>query len=146
MRSELMADVREIPEADFRAKRSVIATIQDGLSAFNQENSPDPAARHLVLYTAEDDLVTGGLIGRIARDWLRVDTLWVAKASRGQGLGKALLLKAEHIARFEGCHSARLDTYSFQAHDFYQQFGYEEFARLDELKNGDTQYFLKKRL
>jgi hypothetical protein len=34
-------------------------------------------------------------------------------------------------ARERGCHSAWLDTFSFQARGFYEKRGYEEFGQLD---------------
>ena len=141
-----MARLREIHEKDFRENRKILSAIQDGLSRYNHATSPDPDARHIALCIEEGEDVIGGLIGRISRNWLRIDTLWVDESYRGAGYGKDLLLKAEDVARSEGCHSARLDTYSFQSHRFYNRFGYEEFARLDALKNGDTHFFLKKRL
>ncbi|MEJ2238126.1 MAG: GNAT family N-acetyltransferase [Gemmatimonadales bacterium] len=141
-----MTKLREIPTKDFRENRETLAAIQDGLSRYNQAKSPDPTARDIALCVEEGNEVVGGLIGRISRCWLRIDTLWVDERYRGLGLGKDLMMRAEALARSEGCHSARLDTYSFQSHGFYHQLGYEEFARLEGLKNGDTHYFLKKRL
>jgi hypothetical protein len=42
------------------------------------------------------------------------------------------LALAEARAVALGCHSARLDTFSFQAPDFYRKFGWEVFATLDQ--------------
>ena len=39
--------------------------------------------------------------------------------------------RAEALARERGCHSAWLDTFSFQARGFYEKLGYQEFGRLD---------------
>jgi hypothetical protein len=37
--------------------------------------------------------------------------------------------EAERHGRDLGCHSAWLETFSFQAPDFYRRLGYHEFAR-----------------
>jgi hypothetical protein len=36
--------------------------------------------------------------------------------------------RAEVHARERGCHSAWLDTFSFQARGFYEKLGYDEFG------------------
>jgi len=48
---------------------------------------------------------------------------WTAR--RGRGVGRELMDRAEIRAREGGCHSAWLDTFSFQARGFYEKLGYE---------------------
>lgn len=50
---------------------------------------------------------------------------------RRSGIGSRLIAAAERHAVEFGCHSAWVDTFSFQAPNFYPRFGYREFARLD---------------
>ena len=64
---------------------------------------------------------------------------------RHRGIGQMLLAEAERHAVEFGCHSAWLDTFSFQGPDFYPKFGYQEFARLDYPPD-HQRIFLKKRL
>lgn len=44
-----------------------------------------------------------------------------------------------------GCHSASVDTFSFQGPQFYPRFGYVVFGTLD-YPPGHTRIFFKKRL
>jgi hypothetical protein len=53
--------------------------------------------------------------------------------------------QAEGRARERGCHSAWLDTFSFQARGFYEKLGYEEFGRL-EYPPDHYRHFMRKRL
>jgi hypothetical protein len=55
------------------------------------------------------------------------------------------MAQAERHALDLGCHSAWLDTLSFQAPEFYPKLGYREFARLDYPPD-QQRIFLKKRL
>ena len=63
--------------------------------------------------------------------WLFVEYLWVSEELRSKGVGRELMGRAEALAIERGCHSAWLDTFSFQARGFYEKLGYEEFGRLD---------------
>jgi ribosomal protein S18 acetylase RimI-like enzyme len=64
---------------------------------------------------------------------------------RGQGIGRDLMARAEQRAIALGCHSAWLDTFSFQAPRFYQKLGYEVFGVLDYPPK-HKRFFLQKRL
>ena len=92
-----------------------------------------------------DGRVEAGLDGLIEAGWLFVDNLWVAEALRGRGVGTTLMREAERVAVERGCHSAFLDTFSFQAPGFYQKLGYEIFATLDYPPR-HKRHFLKRRL
>ena len=65
--------------------------------------------------------VVGGLAGTTVWGWLQVTMLWVDEAARGQGHGAALMRAAEAEAVRRGCHHARLDTFDFQAREFYER-------------------------
>jgi hypothetical protein len=62
-----------------------------------------------------------------------------------RGVGRELMAAAETRARKRGCHSAWLDTFSFQARGFYEKLGYEEFGRLD-YPPAHHRHFMRKRL
>jgi ribosomal protein S18 acetylase RimI-like enzyme len=52
---------------------------------------------------------------------LYIDVLWVKEESRGDGYGSALLEEMEKIAKEKGCKLVHLDTFDFQAKDFYER-------------------------
>lgn len=88
----------------------------------------------------------GGLLGYLWSDWLFVSILWVDEALRGQGHATRLMDAAEDYARQRGCHSAHLDTHTWQARPFYEKRGYEVFATLDNFPPGHQKFFLRKSL
>jgi hypothetical protein len=53
--------------------------------------------------------------------------------------------QAEQRAIAFGCHSAYVDTFSFQGPDFYPRFGYTVFGTLDYPPE-HKRFFLQKRL
>jgi len=53
---------------------------------------------------------------------------------------------AEAEARADGCRYVHLDSHSFQAPDFYEKLGYEEFGRLSDSPLDHEQVLLWKHL
>lgn len=86
-----------------------------------------------------------GLIGETHGNWLTVKYLWVSEDLRGQHIGTDILEQAENIARERGCHDCFLDTFSFQAPQFYKKLGYTEVFTLEDYPiTGKRHYFTKK--
>ena len=61
-----------------------------------------------------------------------------------RGLARDLVLKAESIARERGCCGSWVDTFTFQAPDFYLRLGYEKFGELPRYPAGQSRLFLRK--
>ena len=76
---------------------------------------------------------------------MRVAVRKISDILRGRGVGRELMDRAEVRARERGCHSAWLDTFSFQARGFYEKLGYEEFGQLDYPPD-HHRHFMQKRL
>lgn len=89
--------------------------------------------------------VLGGLTGHIWGGWLHVNFLWVSEALRGQHFGTQLMDAAETLAQQRGAFGACLETFTFQAPDFYAKRGYTVFGRIDDYPPGFSKLFLSKR-
>lgn len=120
--------------------------IAAGIMAHNVAHTGQAHGQQLTVLARQQQTVVGGLWGEVFWDWLKVELLWVHEAQRGQGLGHHLLRCAEEEARREGAHAAHLDTFSFQALEFYQKQGYQIFGQLPDFPAGHTRYFLQKTL
>lgn len=95
---------------------------------------------------APDQTVAGGLIGETHWGWFYIDLLFVREDLRGQGYGHRLLTLAEERARACGATHAYLDTFSFQAPEFYRHHGYEEYGTLDDFPPGHRRHWMRKEL
>jgi ribosomal protein S18 acetylase RimI-like enzyme len=117
------------------------------LRAYNRSRAPQEPPRRLLL-SIEDDAgeLIAGLYGYLSYSWLFVEVLWVAEKSRKCGHGTRLLDQAEEFAREHGCHSAWLDTFSFQGPGFYEKQGYTLFGELPNYPGEHRRFFLWKRL
>ncbi|MFD9001951.1 GNAT family N-acetyltransferase [Streptomyces sp. NPDC059582] len=109
-----------------------------------------PDERELPLHIWASDTagdLAGGLVGHTWTAWLHVTYLWVDERHRGTGLGSLLLERAERIAREQrACRSARVETWDFQAPEFYRKRGYEVVCVIPDYPPGITEYTLTKRL
>ena len=93
----------------------------------------------------------GNVVGGIYADlyhWniLYICILFVAEAHRNKNLGSILLTQVEEKARSMGSTLSHVETYDFQAKDFYIKQGYEICGVLDDCPPGHKRYYLKKNL
>ncbi|WP_435921403.1 GNAT family N-acetyltransferase [Paenibacillus sp. DYY-L-2] len=100
---------------------------------------------NLCLKNENGDIIAG-LNSAVCWNWMEVDILWVEENCRKQGLGKRLLEEAENIAKSKNCTFVKLNTFSFQAPDFYKKYGYREMAKIENAPLGSNHYYLKKDL
>jgi GNAT superfamily N-acetyltransferase len=121
--------------------------IGQGIREYNTQQVGDDSYQSLcfVLHAPDQETV-GGVIGATYWGWLHIDLLWLEAELRGCGYGHQLLTVAEREARKRGVTHAYLDTFSFQALDFYRQHGYQVFGELEGFPAGHQRYFLAKQL
>lgn len=121
--------------------------IGGGITNYNKQHAGDDKGKNLcfVIRGPAQDII-GGVIGSTYWNWLSVDLMWIEESYRGLGYGKRLLAKAEEEARKRGAKYAYLDTFSFQAPGFYENYGYEVFGELQNFPPGHQRYFMKKQL
>jgi GNAT superfamily N-acetyltransferase len=138
----------EQPELVFEPHNdAAFAFVRDRLSLYNAGATGRSDFYNVNIFLkGEKGEILGGLLGYVWSDWLYVSILWVDDALRGKGNATRLMDAAEDYARQRGCHSASLDTHSFQARPFYEKRGYELFGTLDDYPKGHKKFFLKKRL
>lgn len=103
-------------------------------------------ATFAVFLRNKNGVVLGGVLAKTGRGWLHINTLWVDPSMRGQGYGTQLMAAAEAEAIQRGCHSAYLDTFSFQARPFYERCGYKVFGTLEDFPAGHQRFFMRKSL
>lgn len=91
--------------------------------------------------------IIAGIVARMyCWNCVYVDTLWVSENHRKNGLGTKLLELVEQEAKDKGADMIHLDTFDFQAKEFYQKLGYEIFGELKDCPKRHSRYYLKKEL
>ncbi|MGG7177374.1 GNAT family N-acetyltransferase [Clostridium paraputrificum] len=110
---------------------------------FSKIEDKEPKELGIFLEDKEGSKVAG-LIGETHGNWLEIEYLWVDEENRGQNIGRELMKKAETIGRERGCRFVFLNTFSFQAPEFYVKLGYEEkFVQNEYPRTGKRHYYTK---
>ena len=137
----LNIEIAETPTPDERE------FILQQLLKFNSQRAGEANYKPLTIFLREaDENLVGGLLGATYWQWLYVDLFWIHESWRKQGYGDAVLAAAEQEAMRRGCQYAYLDTFSFQAPEFYQKRGYVVFGEIPGFPEEHSRYFLKKAL
>jgi GNAT superfamily N-acetyltransferase len=126
---------------------SIWGAIGGGIQKFNLQHGGEEHYQRLcfVVYAPDQEII-GGVIGATYWNWCFIDLMWVKEELRGRGYGQHLLMLAEDEARKRGAQNVYLDTFSFQAPDFYKKQGYRVFGELQDFPPGHQRYFLTKPL
>lgn len=139
----MAVEIQESTDKDFMQ-------VARAITRFNLEHLPPHSSDNMTSlgYVAKDRKagVVGGVYGKLLLGHaLSIDVLWVEPAFRDQDYGTNLMLTIETVARDLGSRLSIVDTFDFQALEFYQKIGYEVFGVLDDCPcPGNKRYYLKK--
>lgn len=147
-----MSRVSDLPDYkiifDDKPSDEDIKILGDGLFDHGRKLFGEPKIKKAAFFIRDErGEILGGVYGNFGSfGWLYIDTLWVAERLRGQGYGARLMRLIEDHAARAGCTDAYLNTFSFQAPDFYQKLGYTVFAQLENFPIGHCRMFMRKKL
>jgi len=94
----------------------------------------------------DDNKVIGGAIGFIEYNWYFLELLYVDENYRNKKIGTDLIKKIEEVAKEQHLTGIRMETWDFQAKEFYEKNGYIMFAQIKDCPPGTITYFFKKEL
>ena len=134
-----------------KAKEKDLKALNEAITDYNiriAKELPRAEIERLDFVAKSDEGKLFGGIQAYRVNWgiLHIELLYVYDSHRGQGIASTLLEYVEKIARDNHCHIAHLDTFDFQAKDFYLKHGYSIFGVLENAPKGHNRYFLKKDL
>ncbi|HAS8442454.1 TPA: GNAT family N-acetyltransferase [Vibrio vulnificus] len=133
-------------EFTFDLQNEEFETIRQGIRAYNAQHLPDGEVKKIGCFVRnkEGNLV-GGLTGDLFTNSVFVEFLWLDEHYRQHGLGSQLMQCLEHEVKPQGVTDICLDTYSFQALDFYLKLGFEQVGQYSDYPaKGINKYFLQK--
>ena len=115
------------------------------IRSYNRSKRETAESEPLNLYVEDEHgQLLAGLVAETFGNWLEIEYLFVKEELRGQGIGSQLLQQAESEAKKRNCRFAFVNTYQFQAPDFYQKYGYKKvFTMKDYPYTGQRHYYQK---
>ena len=128
-----------------------ITEIVDSINRFNYSKTTNRLNEvskkiNLVAKNDKNELV-GGILSHVGYfKGLEIHILWVKENYRNQNIGSLLIKEAEAEAIKIGARKAILDTYSFQAKEFYLKNGYKVFGEIEDFPEGHSLFFMAKDL
>ena len=121
--------------------------IANQIRAYNRSKREEAESESLNLYVEDEKgNLMAGLVAETFGNWLEIEYLFVREELRGQGIGSKLLQRAENEAKNRNCRFAFVNTYQFQAPDFYLSHGYKEVFTLQDYPYTGQRYYYQKDL
>lgn len=120
------------------------------ITRFNLAHLPPKSSDNMTSlgYVVKDakGSVLGGVYGKLLLgNCLSIEVLWVEEPYRNRDYGTELMQTIEDAAVKLGSHLAIVDTFDFQALEFYKKLGYEQFGMVEDCPCvGNIRYYLKK--
>lgn len=120
--------------------------IREGLIKSYEAKFGERDKQFSVFLKSDSEKIFGGIQAFFDTESIYIDALWVEENLRKQGYGKKLLSAAEREAIKNGCKFSLVDTWDFQAEEFYLKNGYERIGELKNYWHGHSKLFLRKKL
>ena len=141
-------EVREALRHDYPVTAEPAELIADELEARMDRGvvRPRGEASHRFALAIRDDKGTllGGLVAETRWSALFVSAVWVRPEMRFVGYGRALVTRAEEIARARQCEVVLLNTPAHQATTFLLKCGFEVVGELDAPSAGPRTWFARR--
>jgi len=100
--------------------------VDEGLGMANKLAAPLHEVRPLSCFAhLASGEVVGGAVGRTWGGCCELQQLWVEPGHRRKGIATSLVKAFEAHAQTRGCRTFYLETFNFQAPEFYRSLGYE---------------------
>lgn len=119
------------------------------LNQYNQERAvsfEDEINEDVEIVIYDDEKIVGGIIARSLWGTLEIKRLAVHPGYRHKGIGSKLISAAETEAKRRKCNYLSLNTFSYQAPEFYEKLGFIKVGTEQDFPRGFSRYFYQKKI
>lgn len=111
----------------------------------NEEQTGSRTVKYYVSVKNEGEIIAASS-GGVFDNALYISDFIVKKGLRKSGLGSILIEKICHHAKNNNCKKVWVDTYGYQAAEFYSKNGFIEKGRIENYRGGYAKVFFEKEL
>jgi ribosomal protein S18 acetylase RimI-like enzyme len=131
---------------DHNPSQSDNEVVKEGLIKSYEAQFGERDKEFSIFLKNDSEKVLGGMQAMFDSEAIYIETFWIEENFRKQGYGKKLLAAAEKEAIEHGCRFSLVDTWDFQAEEFYLKNGYEKIGELKNYWHGHSKLFFRKKL
>jgi GNAT superfamily N-acetyltransferase len=131
---------------DYSPSQADNDVVREGIIASNEHIVGERDKAFSIFLKNNSGKVFGGIQAFRDTESTYIDVLWVEENLQRQGYGTKLLGAAEREAIENGCIFSLVDTWDFQAEEFYLKNGYERISEIKNYWHGHSKIFLRKKL
>jgi len=131
---------------DYAPSQADNAVVSEGIIAFNESILGERDKEFSIFLKNDSGKIFGGVQAFLDTESIYIDTLWVEESLQKQGYGTKLLDAAEQEAIKNGGAYSTVDTWDFQAEEFYLKRGYEKLGEVKNYWLGHSKITLRKKL
>jgi GNAT superfamily N-acetyltransferase len=131
---------------DYKPSDADNDVVSEGIIASNERIVGERDKAFSIFLKNDSGKVFGGIQAFLGSESVYIDVLWVEENLQNQGYGTRLLNAVEQEAIKNGCVLSLVDTWDFQAEEFYLKNGYKRIGELNNYWLGHSKLFLRKNL
>ena len=119
--------------------------VRQALHEFNVKQIGKDEHYSIFAFNQQNEIIGGSLVYTETRS-IFIDILWVKESERAKRIGSKILLAAENEGLRRKIRYSTLDTYAFQAVNFYLKHGYKQIGVIKDYIEGHDRVFFRKQL
>jgi ribosomal protein S18 acetylase RimI-like enzyme len=125
-----------------------VKCIYNGLAKFNSRYFEGLNEQQFGAFLKDSEAgIIGGITGKLLYTTCHINYLWISEEYRSNGLGKKMMRSVEAEVVKRKIENIFVETYSFQAPEFYRLFGFIEVGRYrDYPRSGTDKIVYRKKL
>lgn len=118
-----------------------IKTFNNAFSPYHKKSRKDGLNTYFDIRLEDETL--GGMCGLIYWNMMEIEDFYIEESLRNQGIGGTLMDEAINMAKESGLNFIILRTFSFQAKEFFEKFGFKVIGEITDYPPGESYYTMR---